>query len=225
MYIVLASEGLKTKLCSLFTQMESFCQLLYTVLCINTSSLQSQRALDDAHHEIQQLKTERNMYEQNMKQAFMRGVCALNMEAMTMFRQNEGTGDYGNGLAPPTGDEGSTDGQESTSSLEGPLTQSLPSAHHYSNQTQGPLIRPSLSVQHLVSHGNQTSHSSQPALCTPYTIPTSHASHVTTSVQIQTSQPKVRTSTRGHSSVGAATQKKGCGRPKPVIMVERHTLE
>lgn len=198
---------------------ESLSQLLYTVSCMNTSSLQSQRALDDAHHEIQQLKTERNMYEQNMKQAFMRGVCALNMEAMTMFRQNEGTGDYGNGLAPPTGDEGSTDGQESTSSLDGPLSHSVPSVHHHSNQTHGPLIRP----QPVISHGNQTSHSSQPAPCTPYTIPTSHASHVTTSVQ--TSQPKVKTSTRGHSSVGAATKRKGCGQPKPVVMVERHTLE
>lgn len=188
---------------------------------MNTLCLQSQRALDDAHHEIQQLKAERSLYEQNMKQAFMRGVCALNMEAMTMFRQNEGTGDYGNGgLAPPTGDEGGiAEGQGSTSSLDGPLLHSVPSAHH---QT---LIQPSLSVQPVHSHGNQTSHSSQPAPCTPYTIPTSHASHVTTSVQIQTSQPKVKTSTRGHSSVGAASQRKGCGRPKPVIMVERHTLE
>ena len=38
------------------------------------------------------LQAEREQYEENMKKAFMRGVCALNMEAMTMFsNENERT--------------------------------------------------------------------------------------------------------------------------------------
>ena len=35
------------------------------------------------------LHREREHYEENMKKAFMRGVCALNMEAMNMFQEPE----------------------------------------------------------------------------------------------------------------------------------------
>lgn len=35
--------------------------------------------------EISILRQSQSVYEDNMKKAFMRGVCALNMEAMTMF--------------------------------------------------------------------------------------------------------------------------------------------
>ena len=50
---------------------------------------------------------ERECYEETMKKAFMRGVCALNMEAMTMFREGqEGGGEAGGACAqqqyPPT---------------------------------------------------------------------------------------------------------------------------
>ncbi|XP_030274326.1 centrosomal protein POC5 isoform X1 [Sparus aurata] len=40
--------------------------------------------------EIQRLRLERERYEESMKKAFMRGVCALNMEALTMFHTTEG---------------------------------------------------------------------------------------------------------------------------------------
>ena len=33
---------------------------------------------------------ERDHYEEAMKKAFMRGVCALNLEAMTMFQESDG---------------------------------------------------------------------------------------------------------------------------------------
>lgn len=33
------------------------------------------------------LHAEREIYEETMKKAFMRGVCALNLEAMHMFRE------------------------------------------------------------------------------------------------------------------------------------------
>ena len=64
------------------------------------------QSLREAHQEIESLTTRRIEYEENMKKAFMRGrclsivmlhpadrmpgVCALNMEAMTMFRDGEG---------------------------------------------------------------------------------------------------------------------------------------
>ena len=39
--------------------------------------------------EIARLHAERERYEETMKKAFMRGVCALNLEAMSMFREGE----------------------------------------------------------------------------------------------------------------------------------------
>lgn len=42
-----------------------------------------------ARTEIARLHAERERYEETMKKAFMRGVCALNLEAMTMFREGE----------------------------------------------------------------------------------------------------------------------------------------
>ncbi|XP_024909015.1 centrosomal protein POC5 [Cynoglossus semilaevis] len=42
-------------------------------------------ALEQAQTEIQRLRLDRERYEESMKKAFMRGVCALNMEALNMF--------------------------------------------------------------------------------------------------------------------------------------------
>ena len=49
-----------------------------------------QQELAAARNEVAKLHTERDGYEENMKKAFMGGVCALNMEAMSMFRDGEG---------------------------------------------------------------------------------------------------------------------------------------
>lgn len=52
-----------------------------------------QHSLESCQQEVARLKAERNLYEENMKKAFMRGVCALNLEALTMFQhpENEAT--------------------------------------------------------------------------------------------------------------------------------------
>ena len=42
-----------------------------------------------ARTEIARLHAEKERYEETMKKAFMRGVCALNLEAMSMFREGE----------------------------------------------------------------------------------------------------------------------------------------
>ncbi|KAI3371924.1 hypothetical protein L3Q82_006797 [Scortum barcoo] len=47
------------------------------------------QAIEKAQAEIQRLRLERERYEESMKKAFMRGVCALNMEALTMFNTTE----------------------------------------------------------------------------------------------------------------------------------------
>ncbi|RVE68334.1 hypothetical protein OJAV_G00090450 [Oryzias javanicus] len=46
--------------------------------------------IEKAQAEICRLRQEREQYEDSMKKAFMRGVCALNMEALSMFHSAEG---------------------------------------------------------------------------------------------------------------------------------------
>lgn len=50
-----------------------------------------QRQLGAAHAEIASLRSDREQFEERMKKGFMRGVCALNLEAMTMFKEEEAT--------------------------------------------------------------------------------------------------------------------------------------
>ena len=47
--------------------------------------------LEKTQQEVKRLEAEKELYEENMKKAFMRGVCALNMEAMSMFKTEDRT--------------------------------------------------------------------------------------------------------------------------------------
>lgn len=51
-------------------------------------------SLQASHTEVAQLQAQRQAYEETMKRAFMRGVCALNLEAMSMFREGTGEADH-----------------------------------------------------------------------------------------------------------------------------------
>ncbi|XP_032297222.1 centrosomal protein POC5 isoform X3 [Coturnix japonica] len=53
--------------------------------------------LEQAKAEILRLHSEREQYEDTMKKAFMRGVCALNLEAMTMFQGKDNRTDPDSG--------------------------------------------------------------------------------------------------------------------------------
>ncbi|KAK2156598.1 hypothetical protein LSH36_209g04027 [Paralvinella palmiformis] len=48
--------------------------------------------LESSRNEVIRLHAEREQYEETMKKAFMRGVCALNMEAMAIFQDQEDKG-------------------------------------------------------------------------------------------------------------------------------------
>jgi len=52
----------------------------------NELLLQADEALQSARKEVELLHAQREKYEETMKKAFMRGVCALNLEAMSMFQ-------------------------------------------------------------------------------------------------------------------------------------------
>ncbi|NWS87504.1 POC5 protein, partial [Toxostoma redivivum] len=68
------------------------CQLRAEDICVQlTNDFEAKIAeltatLEQTKAEILRLHSERDQYEDTMKKAFMRGVCALNLEAMTMFQ-------------------------------------------------------------------------------------------------------------------------------------------
>ncbi|NXD05439.1 POC5 protein, partial [Certhia familiaris] len=68
------------------------CQLRAEDVCVQlTNDYEAKIAeltatLEQTKAEILRLHNERDQYEDTMKKAFMRGVCALNLEAMTMFQ-------------------------------------------------------------------------------------------------------------------------------------------
>ena len=51
--------------------------------------IQLEEKYTESRAEVMALHRERESYEENMKKAFMRGVCALNMEAMNMFHETD----------------------------------------------------------------------------------------------------------------------------------------
>ena len=56
---------------------------------------QLNEALGSARSEVSRLHEQRDCYEETMKKAFMRGVCALNLEAMSMFHGSDEKSDVG----------------------------------------------------------------------------------------------------------------------------------
>nr|XP_038027260.1 centrosomal protein POC5 isoform X7 [Anas platyrhynchos] len=75
------------------------CQLRAEDVCVQlTNDYEAKIAeltatLEQTKAEILRLHSEREQYEDTMKKAFMRGVCALNLEAMTMFQGKDSRGD------------------------------------------------------------------------------------------------------------------------------------
>ncbi|KAL4617535.1 centrosomal protein POC5 [Arapaima gigas] len=76
-------------------RVERACRARAEEVCMQLSAnyeakiAQNVETLDKARAEIQRLHAERERVEESMKKAFMRGVCALNMEAMNMFHGGE----------------------------------------------------------------------------------------------------------------------------------------
>ncbi|XP_015101094.1 centrosomal protein POC5 isoform X3 [Vicugna pacos] len=74
---------------------ERACQARAEEICVQISNDYEAKlavlsgALENAKAEIQRMQHEKEHFEDSMKKAFMRGVCALNLEAMTIF-QNRG---------------------------------------------------------------------------------------------------------------------------------------
>ncbi|XP_023678724.1 centrosomal protein POC5 [Paramormyrops kingsleyae] len=79
---------------------ERACQARAEAVCAQLSAnheaqlAQCTEELEEARGEIRRLHAERERFEESMKKAFMRGVCALNMEAMSVFQGAEARPDH-----------------------------------------------------------------------------------------------------------------------------------
>ncbi|XP_006913215.1 centrosomal protein POC5 isoform X2 [Pteropus alecto] len=77
---------------------ERACQARAEEVCVQISNDYEAKvavlsgALENAKAEIQRMQHEKEHFEDSMKKAFMRGVCALNLEAMTIFQNRSDTG-------------------------------------------------------------------------------------------------------------------------------------
>ncbi|XP_027623783.1 centrosomal protein POC5 isoform X1 [Tupaia chinensis] len=78
--------------------LERACQARAEEVCVQISNDYETKvamlsgALENAKAEIQRMHHEKEHFEDSMKKAFMRGVCALNLEAMTIFQNRNDTG-------------------------------------------------------------------------------------------------------------------------------------
>ncbi|XP_041868765.1 centrosomal protein POC5 isoform X5 [Corvus kubaryi] len=70
-------------------EMENLKELLHTYEISISRKDELTAALEQRKAEILRLHSERDHYEDTMKKAFMRGVCALNLEAMSMFQSKD----------------------------------------------------------------------------------------------------------------------------------------
>ncbi|XP_076995518.1 centrosomal protein POC5 isoform X2 [Tamandua tetradactyla] len=77
---------------------ERACQARAEEVCVQISNDYETRvavlsgALENAKAEIQRMQHEKEHFEDSMKKAFMRGVCALNLEAMSIFQNKSDKG-------------------------------------------------------------------------------------------------------------------------------------
>ncbi|XP_059775338.1 centrosomal protein POC5 isoform X3 [Balaenoptera ricei] len=77
---------------------ERACQARAEEVCVQISNDYEAKVavlsgvLENAKAEIQRMQHEKEHFEDSMKKAFMRGVCALNLEAMTIFQNRGDTG-------------------------------------------------------------------------------------------------------------------------------------
>ncbi|XP_065066706.1 centrosomal protein POC5-like isoform X2 [Rhopilema esculentum] len=96
-------------------RVERACQSRSQEICVKLTEDYEERlkglqnSLEVARIEVARLHNERDLYEETMKKAFMRGVCALNLEAMHMFRE-QAYEEEGKGRKNENGDEISDSG-------------------------------------------------------------------------------------------------------------------
>ncbi|XP_025854072.1 centrosomal protein POC5 isoform X1 [Vulpes vulpes] len=110
---------------------ERACQARAEEVCVQLSNDYETRvavlsgALENAKAEIQRMQHEKEHFEDSMKKAFMRGVCALNLEAMTIFQNRGDTGiDFTNNKKEEYGP--GIQGKEHSAHLD-PLAPPMPS--------------------------------------------------------------------------------------------------
>ncbi|KAJ8285567.1 hypothetical protein GJAV_G00028320 [Gymnothorax javanicus] len=229
-------------------RVEKACRARAEEVCVQLSAdydaklAEHSEALESAQAEIRRLQQERERYEESMRKAFMRGVCALNMEAMSMFhgmddrqdrdvstpRDEPGSSSSVRFQAPPTSSvRFSPDLSESPSPPPAPAVQSDSEDTFVSQPASGPGVSraeklPSTTVVDSVlpPGGGVSSHRQ----IVPPLQPTAH---VVTAGQ-QKAAKTITARVTGRSDLGKASRTPsqlsvmGVTPPMSSVIVERH---
>ncbi|GAB1298462.1 Centrosomal protein POC5 [Apodemus speciosus] len=122
---------------------ERACQARAEEVCVQISNDYEAKlamlsgALENAKAEIQKMQQEKDHFEDSMKKAFMRGVCALNLEAMTIFQNRSDAGiDFTNNKKEESGPGGP--GREASAHVD-TSSSTMPSAVPFQLLPSGPV--------------------------------------------------------------------------------------
>jgi len=190
---------------TLYEDVENDSPCEFIIKNVSPPLCQMQHSLDSSQQEVAQLKTERDLYEENMKKAFMRGVCALNLEAMSMFRQQDPPHPHHTNGYHSDGDHcsvgGGHAGHDSGSEAPVMLPQTAPNTHSETERQGQPLPNILLTA------------SAGPQRGTPLSVPP------------QTLHKQPATTQSGAARSGQKPNRKAARNKKaPSVVVERHVL-
>uniref|UniRef100_A0A8C4T5T3 Centrosomal protein POC5 n=1 Tax=Erpetoichthys calabaricus TaxID=27687 RepID=A0A8C4T5T3_ERPCA len=224
-------------------RVERACQARAEEVCLQLSTdyegriVELSDTLEKARREIQRLHSERERYEESMKRAFMRGVCALNMEALSMFNGRESRAEHEH----PSRREEPCSSQSVHFHLQGAPTATPFSPVHFESSTT-PTAAPSEAEEMFSSHVGPSSvlpRSSEGVSSTLFTrgsapAPTSASAQALPPTRIVTSAKQkagktIRARITGRSDHGpkasrvAANLRPGTTAPSmSSVIVERH---
>ncbi|KAK3094372.1 hypothetical protein FSP39_000914 [Pinctada imbricata] len=198
-------------------RVEKACQAKAQEICVQLTDEYEAKirslneSLQAARDEISRLHVERDKYEESMKKAFMRGVCALNLEAMTMFQPEDGPQQAQGSGGPVSG--------EYSNNLEG----SLPEKDYSAPKTipQEPVFTPSPSDKPVTPRVV----TSQGARSASANIAQSTATLMTKPVTQRSKTSSVRVTSKvdtGRPVSAGLGRGPGVAPPMSSVVVERH---
>ncbi|XP_064645431.1 centrosomal protein POC5-like isoform X2 [Lineus longissimus] len=203
-------------------RVEKACQSKATEVCMGLTNDYEARikslneALEASRIEVCKLQEERDKYEETMKKAFMRGVCALNLEAMNMFQEGEKKEFQGNlqDIAEAAGTAGRSDFED----RENQAPRTVPQEPVYYNPA--PVGAPARVV---TSQAATTSRTVSSQAKTSSTL-SSKQTKTTTSTRPKVLSAKItaKSDPKGHVAPHCGSSSMGLAPPMSSVLVERH---
>ena len=163
-------------------------------------------SLNEALSEIEVYKQRKMEYEENMKKAFMRGVCALNMEAMTMWKVGDEEGTAAMLQMPPA---------ERSNVAHGAALLSAPHAMAPPPRNRPPTTSTAAKMRTSTITSTNTSTNAS-------TMMQQASSAATATRQVVLNSAGLRNGSGNGNGNGSGSRNSGRNTRRPPVMVERH---